>query len=260
MPFVNGIASNKKRRRKYKTKRNDSIVDDNNNSSSLNLKNHTRFLQLCQLKESNMKLFGKEWKCYGGYDQQQIIECLNHADVLSGRGKDVMNHPGNTVLRSIVDSKLDEYINMKSKGEKMKLTLAVVHFLKNQYGARFLKEETIESNGKLGCWIEVPDEQARLKVRVAFRDKIKVKQPRQSDKPKQSQQQQTELLMSPQMMMMATTDNNDNRQIQQGHRSSKSMFLSMAGSSSGGASCSSCSTSTGKKRPLQTKGCFGRLD
>merc|ERR1719464_2289600 len=40
--------------------------------------------------------------------------------------------------------------------------------LKGKYGARFLKEENIESDG-LG-WIEVSNETARQKVRAAFRD------------------------------------------------------------------------------------------
>mmetsp|Transcript_43462 Transcript_43462/g.44150 ORF Transcript_43462/g.44150 Transcript_43462/m.44150 type:complete len:308 (+) Transcript_43462:137-1060(+) len=107
--------------------------------------------------------------------QQTIIECPNHADILSGRGNIIMKHPGNTVFRSIVMSKLPQYMNLNSYQLATKLTWEVVHLLKNQYGARFLKEETVESNGlNLGCWIEVSNEEARLKVRYAFRDKMKV--------------------------------------------------------------------------------------
>ena len=200
MPLVNGITSNKKRRRKNKTKKNDSIVGEDTNSSNLDLKNHTRFLQLCQLKESNIKLCGKEWKYYNGYDQQQIIECPKHSDILSGRGMGTMHHPGNAVFRNIVTSKLEAYVELKSNEEKIKFTLDVVHLLKNQYGARFLKEEMIESNGKLGCWIEVPDEAARIKVRISFRDKIKQQQ---------WEQQQNEM-MHPMITMSATDDNINN--------------------------------------------------
>ena len=192
IPIDNGITSNKKRRRRNKAKKNDSVV---NNNSYLNLDNHTRWLQLCQLKESNIKSCGTDWKHYGGYDQPQIIECPNHTDILSGRGTDVMNHPGNTVLRSIVVAKLDEYINMKSNEEKIKLTLAVVHLLKNNYSARFLFKETTQTNGNLGCWVEISNKEARLKVRLAFRDKIK-----------HQQLQQNKMIQS--MLVMPTTDDN----------------------------------------------------
>ena len=117
MPLVDGITSNKKRRRKNKTKKNDTVVGDDNNNSIVKLDNHNKWLQLCQLKESSKKSYGTEWKYYGGYNQQQIVERPNHSDILSGRGAAIMNHPGNLVLRSIVVSKLDEYLNMKSSLE-----------------------------------------------------------------------------------------------------------------------------------------------
>merc|ERR1712238_281933 len=142
-----------------------------------------------------------KWKHYD--ENKQIIECPNHFDILSGRGMRVMKQPGNILLIRIIVSKLDEYINLKSckLTETVKLTLDVVHLLKNKYGARFLKEETTQSNGNFGCWEEVSNEEARLKVRIAFRDKVKLQQkPDEQQQPQQitnQQQQQSKLLISP---------------------------------------------------------------
>ena len=252
-------------------------------------------MKLCLLKDSNMKSFGKNWKYYGtdyhGYDgYQRIIECPNHNDILSGRGNRVNRYPGNTVLRNIVVSKLDEYMNLKSC-DITKFTWDIVHLLKNKYGVRFLKEETIETNGNLCCWVEVSNENARLKVRVAFRDQVK-----------RQQSQQSQLLQP--MMMLSTSDdfiyNNNNNancaiasnnntkkkkkkktattmqhnqeqltslstseiqkqlQAEENTDSGTSIFLSMTGA--GGGSCDGCgsksnSTTISKKRQLQTNAC-----
>jgi hypothetical protein len=130
------------------------------------LKNHLKWLELCKLKDDNFKMYGREWE----FDRyHQIIECPSHSDILFGRGRPIMNHPGNAVLRNVVRLKLEEYCNVPSNKQATTLTWEVVRILKDKYGARFLKEETTESNG-LG-WIEVSNDTARLKVRVAFRDK-----------------------------------------------------------------------------------------
>ena len=172
-----------------------------------------------------------------------------------------MKHPGNILLKRVVVAKLDEYIKLKSctkkNNETVKLTLDIVYLMKNKYGARFLSEETIETDGKLGCWVEVSDKEARLKVRVAFRDRIKL-------------QQQSQLLISPPMqppttsMMTKTTENNNlytqnnnNHQIQQHQQvdeensgSSTSMFLSMSDGSNG---CGCGNTSTKKNGSYKRK-------
>ena len=81
-----------------------------------------------------------------------------------------MKHPGNALFRNVIQSKLDEYSRIASKSKKTstQLTWDVVRILKNEYGARFLKEESVETNGL--CWVEVSNETARLKVRIAFCD------------------------------------------------------------------------------------------
>ena len=220
MVFGNS-SSKKKKRRKTITKNKDAVGgEDNDIGNDLRLDNHSKWLELCRLKESNIKACGSIWKGetnnYYGYNSHQIIiECPNHSDILSGRGKGVSNHPGNQLLASIVLSKLDEYVVLTSYTETIKLTKEVVHLLKNEYGARFLSQETTETNGNLGCWVEISDEEARRKVRLAFRDKIKSR--KQSGEQQISQelleQPKTTMLIStamePPPMMMATFDNND---------------------------------------------------
>jgi len=135
----------------------------------------------------------KEFKLVENYREWLLSSChqlkndnfFGKSDILCGRGNNIMNHPGNIVLKSIVMSKLDEYIllstgNGNKSAGSIKLTWDVVHLLKNKYGARFLKFESSKSPDKNGnylpsSWIEVSNEEARLKVRYAFRDRVRKK-------------------------------------------------------------------------------------
>ena len=128
----------------------------NTSTGELNLTNHNRWLKLCAAKEENLKLY------------ERIIECPNHSDILLGRGQIAMKHPGNALFRSVIQSKLKEYSSIQSKKKLTKYTWDVVRILKDEYGARFLKEEIVKTNGL--CWVEVSNDIARGKVRVAFRD------------------------------------------------------------------------------------------
>jgi hypothetical protein len=132
----------------------------NSSTGRLKTKQHSKWLQLCQLKEDSLKKHGCKF--------DRIIECPNNNDVLFGRGRPIMRHPGNAIMRNIVQSKLEEYSNSPSKKESIQVTWDVVRLLKGKYGARFLKEENAENNG-LG-WVEVSNDTARSKVRIAFRD------------------------------------------------------------------------------------------
>ena len=132
----------------------------NISTGRLKTKQHSKWLQLCQLKEDSLKKYG--------YKFDRIIECPNNKDILFGRGRPIMRHPGNAIMRNIVQSKLEEYSNSRSKKESILVTWDVVRLLKGKYGARFLKEENGENNG-LG-WVEVSNDTARSKVRIAFRD------------------------------------------------------------------------------------------
>jgi len=134
-------------------------VPISSSSGKLKTMQHAKWLEFRCMKEESLKMQGHKF--------DRIIECPNQTDVLFGRGRPIMRHPGNAVLRSIVQLKLEEYANAKSKKETTDVTWEVVRTLKGKYGARFLKEENIANS--LG-WIEVSNEIARQKVRIAFRD------------------------------------------------------------------------------------------
>ena len=97
------------------------------------------------------------------------IECPEQWDILFGRGWPKMNHPGNAIFRSTIESRLDEYNMAESKGDKTMIAWSIVCELRDS-GARFLREDTS------GCWMEVSNEVARQKVSIGFRDIRKARQ------------------------------------------------------------------------------------
>lgn len=131
-------------------------------TGKVRMKNHTKWIELCKIKDYNHAKYGRDW-------QQPIIECPRHSDVLSGRGRPVMQHSGNAVLRYIIETNLNDYCKLQSNTDATKFTWGVLRTLQDTYGARFLKAETQESNGL--AWTLLNDEAARLKIRCAFRDK-----------------------------------------------------------------------------------------
>ena len=262
IPIDDGIASKKKRKRRKQAKKNNDDSDkdnDNDSNNKIKLDNHIKWLKLCRLKESN------------NY-HHLIIDCPNHSDIIGGRGSRSNKHPGNEVLRSIVVSKVDEYKTLKSNTKTTKLTLDIVHLLQNKYNARFLKEATDKSNGTLGYWVEVSNEEARSKVRIAFRDKIRQQQ--QTDRQHRQQMHDNISIRENKTSAGAIASNNTisnkkknvtniqhkheqqsnnnntsyhHQHVQQQHVeediSSTSVFLNMSGGGSGGGSTRSCSGS-----------------
>jgi hypothetical protein len=130
----------------------------NDSGEELDLTNHNRVLELCAAREENPRLY------------KHIIECPKYSDILFGRGQIVMNYPGNIMFRNFIQTNLDVFSKVQSKKESTQWTWGAVRTLKNEYGARFLKEERIESEKDIMVWVEVSNEIARSKVRIAFRD------------------------------------------------------------------------------------------
>ena len=83
-------------------------------------------------------------------------------DVLFGRGKNSMTHPGNVRMREIIESKLGEYESSRQLA-KTKISSQVVHSIKDA-GGRFLKQDAS------GNWEEVDTETCRDKISHLFRD------------------------------------------------------------------------------------------
>jgi len=131
----------------------------NSTTGKVKTKQHRKWLDLMLQKE----MVWKEKKTFNK------IECPMINDVLFGRGWPIMKHPGNGVLRHIINSKLEEYLNEKTKRGKTLIAYSVVFMVKQQEdGGRFLKEDS-------GWWVEVSNEMARHKVSIAFRDARKLK-------------------------------------------------------------------------------------
>ena len=91
-----------------------------------------------------------------------IIEFQANNDILCGRGKPMHKHPGNVMLRELVESMLNECEDTPY-GLKMTFHENIVKKLKSKTGARFLTQESG------GWWVEASLEMATDKVTHAFR-------------------------------------------------------------------------------------------
>ncbi len=130
----------------------------NTNSGTRKTKQHLKWLELRQMKDDAIR----SGKKFDG------IDCPELKDVLFGRGRPIMRHPGNVVFRSILESRLKEYNEAPTKKEKTEIAWAVVRQIKS-WSWRFLREDT------RGWWVEVSDDVARQKVSIGFRDVRKTK-------------------------------------------------------------------------------------
>lgn len=95
-------------------------------TGKLRMKNHTKWIELCKIKDNNHAKYGRDWNT-----DQQIIECPRHSDILAGRGRPIMLHSGNAVLRYVIETKLEEYCNLQSNTEATEFTWNVLRTLKD---------------------------------------------------------------------------------------------------------------------------------
>jgi hypothetical protein len=83
------------------------------------------------------------------------------SDVMLGRGRAFLRHPGNMRLNTVVNMNMQRYLNAGSRNEKTWITEEIVEIIQtcgNRPG-RFLRYKP-----KAGGWYEVDDEEARVKV------------------------------------------------------------------------------------------------
>jgi hypothetical protein len=112
----------------------------------LKVSNHLEWVSRRQTKDSDLFLKG----FFHG------IDVPKGDDVLLGRGKIIQEHPGNLHVRSLVDSHFD--LSKKAfTGEKNILAAQIVDTMK-RCRCRFLKKK------KDGWWVEVPDDEAIVRV------------------------------------------------------------------------------------------------
>jgi hypothetical protein len=88
------------------------------------------------------------------------------SDVMLGRGRAFLRHPGNMRLNAVVTMNMQRYLNAGSRNEKTSITEEIVESIQT-YGnppGRFLRYKP-----KAGGWSEVKDEEARVKVSHTLR-------------------------------------------------------------------------------------------
>jgi hypothetical protein len=91
---------------------------------------------------------------------------LEHFDVLLGRGRAYLRHPGNERMRTIVSDNLARYQSTEMRHDKTRITKEIVQTIKTSgdQPARFLRYDP-----RADRWTEVDDEVARVKVGTALR-------------------------------------------------------------------------------------------
>ena len=125
----------------------------NSNTGQIKNKVHLKWIELRQVKE----------RAVASGQQFQGIECPSMNDLLFGKGRPIMRHPGNVLLRNMLESNYDKYNSTKGKKQKTEIAWSIVRQLQDS-SCRFLKEDGS------GYWVEVTADVARQKISVGFRD------------------------------------------------------------------------------------------
>jgi hypothetical protein len=128
-------------------------VPVNANSGKLKIKAHQKWIET-RIKREKATKSGTEF--HG-------IECPELKDLLFGRGRPIMRHPGNVLLRNLIEARYQEYDEATTRTEKTEVARSIVRELR-QSSCRFLKEDPN------GYWVEVSSEVARQKISAGFRD------------------------------------------------------------------------------------------
>ncbi|CAJ1966142.1 unnamed protein product [Cylindrotheca closterium] len=113
----------------------------------------TQRKELEQLRQSNQRIFRVN-------NSVESVCMPSPFDVISGRGRSLMGHHGNRILRNLVEEHMETY-EAASRQHKKVVSSEVVDLIKKK--GRFLREH-------LHGWVEIDTEAARMKVSHAFRD------------------------------------------------------------------------------------------
>jgi hypothetical protein len=92
------------------------------------------------------------------------------SDIMLGRGRSFLSHPGNQRMDMVVSMNTVRYLKAVKRNEKTLITQEIVQITKGIGSApgRFLQHDP-----KAGGWLEVDDEAARVKVSHAMRYRVK---------------------------------------------------------------------------------------
>jgi hypothetical protein len=105
---------------------------------------------------------------HGRKSQVKEFQELGPNDILSGRGRVTRNHIGNQQFRSFINQNVDQYIAAPTSIEKTGMIIALVKTLREEMGARFLKQTR---NG----YVLLGKGEAHEKVGHALRDATKAR-------------------------------------------------------------------------------------
>jgi hypothetical protein len=121
------------------------------NGGELKTTNHLKWIAKRKIKDTQVE--GR-----GVFDG---IDLPGRNDVLLGRGRPFHEHTGNILMRSAVEAHMNEY-TLAPVGHKTVIAQKVFDAVRSN-GARFLNRRPD------GWWVQVSDDEARDKVRHAFR-------------------------------------------------------------------------------------------
>ena len=99
------------------------------------------------------------------FDQNPVYDCPMRKDILLGKGRQIMKHPGNKDLRHLLEEKIHLW-EAATNQEKAQLARDLVREI-CATGSRFLRAE------EKGWFVEVDEDTARQKVSIGFRDTVK---------------------------------------------------------------------------------------
>ena len=173
----------------------DQIPSDLSPNCSTILKNQIKWCEMNEAKDNSRMNNQLSFTA-----SLQIIQCPGQKDILLGKGRQIMKHPGNIEMRLLLESKWHEWENATNQ-EKAGVARSVLREIKDNFG-RFLKEDPNN-----GWFIPVDDETARQKISIGFRDLMKRKRSRQQSQTNQliGLQQGEDGSMDPQPMENSTS-------------------------------------------------------
>ncbi|CAJ1949295.1 unnamed protein product [Cylindrotheca closterium] len=125
---------------------------------------------LCYADVANQETGSWAQNCYGGNPQDSSDHSIAKAstvpkndDIVFGRGSGNHYHPGNVMLRTAVEMRLDHHSTLTKTG-KSKLICELIETLRSR-GVRFLRRD--KKDQKL--WVEVEEDEIKKKVSHCFR-------------------------------------------------------------------------------------------
>lgn len=119
-------------------------------------------------------------------------------DVLIGRGRRVVNHPGNKKFRGLVNSNLAAYSLAETKSKKSNIIISIFQALKTA------SDETtgfVKMHNASKRWFMIDDANARISIAQAFRDALSFEYKSSKSYKQQKRQEERGEFGSPSMAM-----------------------------------------------------------